>query len=70
MNVSWEVEDGYCGGRPQHTEVPDDELLELEAIEEKKALIEEYVEADFEQNITWHFTNWDHTKEDIEQLTL
>lgn len=29
MRVTWEVDDGYVGGkRPQHTEIPDDELAE------------------------------------------
>lgn len=54
MRLTWEVDDGYCGGsRPQHTEVPDDELEECESEEERQQLIEDYIQNDFEQRITW-----------------
>ena len=61
MRVTWEVEDGYVGkSRPQHTEIPDDELSDCETEDEKQHLIEEYIQSDFEQNISWSIT---HTEE-------
>ena len=55
MRVTWEVEDGYCGkSRPQHCEVDDDELAECKTEEERNKLIEETIQSDFEQNISWH----------------
>jgi hypothetical protein len=54
MRITWEVDDGYCGGgRPQHTDVDDDELAECDTDEERERLIEESVENDFDQNIRW-----------------
>jgi len=52
--VTWEVDDGYVGkSRPQHTEVPDDELAECETDEEREDLINDYIQSDFEQRISW-----------------
>ena len=60
MRVTWEVEDGYVGkSRPQHTEVPDDELESCETEEEKQELINDYVQEDFDQTICWSITNTD-----------
>ena len=54
MTVTWEVEDGYCGkSRPQYTDVPDEELAHCETEDERQALIEEYIQSDFEQRISW-----------------
>jgi hypothetical protein len=59
MEVSWVVEDGYAGGaRPQSTHVPDEELEECETVEEKKKLIEEYVQTDYESTISWAITDY------------
>jgi len=57
MEVTWEIEDGYCGGsRPQTTEVPDDELDECETESDCQTLIDEYVQADFENTVSWCIT--------------
>lgn len=54
MKITWEVEDGYCGkSRPQFTEVDDSDLEACETEEERNQLIEEAIQEDFEQNITW-----------------
>ena len=54
MQVQWQVEDGYVGkSRPQTTNVDDDELLECATEEEREALINEYIQNDFEQSISW-----------------
>lgn len=57
MKITWEVEDGYSGKScPQSTEVPDDELDECETQDEKDKLIEEYIQSDFDTNISWSIT--------------
>jgi len=57
MKITWEVDDGYCGkSRPQTTEIDDEELAEYETEEEKEKFIEECIQQDFEQRITWHIT--------------
>jgi len=54
MEITWQVVDGYCGGvRLQVTEVCDDELDECETCEEREKLINEYIQSDFENSITW-----------------
>lgn len=58
MKITWEVEDGYIGkSRPQQTEIPDDELDECETQELKEELIREYIQEDFQQNISWSETS-------------
>lgn len=54
MKVIWEVEDGYVGkSRPQTTIIPDGELDYAESEDEKKQIIEDYVQDDFDINISW-----------------
>ena len=53
MKVRWQVDDGYVGGRPQSTEIDDDELEEYETEEDKQWFIDQCVQEDFEQKITW-----------------
>lgn len=58
MKITWEVEDGYCGGsRPQYTEVPDEDLDECETDDEREKLIEEYVQDDFDQTVSFTIIN-------------
>ena len=59
MKVIWEVEDGYVGkSRPQTTEIPDEDFepyKEDGKIDEevKQQIIEDYVQDDFNQIISW-----------------
>ncbi len=58
MEISWQVEDGYAGGsRPQHVEVPDDELRDCPDDEARQKLCDDYVQQAFEQKITWCYSN-------------
>lgn len=60
MIVRWEVEDGYAGkSRPQHTDIPDEELEECETEEDRQALIEEYVQDDFDARIGWYIKGYE-----------
>jgi len=54
MKVTWEIDDGYCGGsRPHVVYVDDDELNECETEEEREELISSYIQESFNENITW-----------------
>lgn len=54
MKVKWQVDDGYVSGsRPQTTNVDDDELAECETEEERQDLINDSIQNDFEQCISW-----------------
>ena len=58
MRIYWEVDDGYAGkSRPQYTDIDNNELDECETEEEKQELITEYVQDDFDNRITWYFTD-------------
>lgn len=54
MKITWEVSDGYVGqSRTQDTEVPDDEIAECESQGELELLINDYIQEDFENTVTW-----------------
>lgn len=56
MRIQWDIEDGYAGkNRPHFVEVPDDEIEECETAEEEEKLIEEYVQNDFDQKISFYW---------------
>ena len=54
MVVIWELDDGHVGKTRFKIEIPDDELEEYETEDEKEELINEYVQADFEEKISWN----------------
>ena len=57
MKIKWEVMDGYAGKpRPHYIDVPDEELEECETHEERRDLVDGYVQEAFDQTI---FPNWD-----------
>jgi len=54
MIVRWVVECAYVGSRGmQKTEVDDDELVECKCEEEREVLIDNAIQEDFEQKISW-----------------
>lgn len=53
MKMAWAIDDGYMGSRPQFTEIPDEELEDLNE-DERQKLIEKYVQDDFDL-ISWHY---------------
>jgi hypothetical protein len=54
VKVEWTVDDGYAGGsRPQYTDIDDDDLDECETDEEREEFINDCIQQDFEQKITW-----------------
>ena len=56
--ITWEVEDGYVGkSRPHFTEVDDDELAECETEDERNDLINDYVQEDFDNHISFSITS-------------
>ena len=57
--ITYEIVDGYVGGRrPQTVEVDDGELGECETADERRELIEDAVQADFENKISWSINDW------------
>jgi len=60
MRVTWEVEDGYVGkSRPHFFEIDDEELAECETEEERQQLIEDYVQTEFDNIISWYIVRTD-----------
>jgi len=57
MIVKWEIEDGYAGGsRPHTTKIPNNVLDACDTDFDRELVIEEYVQADFDQRISWYIT--------------
>ena len=54
MKVYWKVSDGYVGHGEHVTIVNDDELADCLSDEERELLIEEVVQADFEQKVSFN----------------
>ncbi len=64
MIITWEVDDGYDGkSRPQITEI---EEIDFEGLEgyEKEDFINDCVQEDFSQRITWNIIAYDDGKVD------
>lgn len=53
--MRWQVDDGYAGkSRPHYTEIDGEDWDACEDDAERESLINEYVQQDFEQHISWH----------------
>jgi len=54
MKVTWEVQDGYVGQkRPQTTEIDNQDLADCENEEQRRTLIHDVVQGDFDEKITF-----------------
>lgn len=52
MQVKWECEDGYVGGkRPQTCKIPDEEIDECESQEDFETLVSDYIDQDFSNKV-------------------
>ena len=66
MRITWEVEDGYVGkSRPQHLEIGDEELDDIidqfdGRVEDIMKEIDWYVQEDFEQKVTWTYSDYSY----------
>jgi hypothetical protein len=59
MKVRWEIDDGYVGGdRPQCTEIPNEDLEGLDE-EQQLAVVEQYIQEDFEHKAS---PCWDYNR--------
>lgn len=57
--VTWKIDDGYVNNGPHKTEIDDAELEECENDAEREILIEEAVQNDFENTVSWYIVNRD-----------
>lgn len=65
--ITWEVDDGYVGGaRPHEVEIDVEDIKECESVEEVENLIEEMVEADFNDKVSWYIK--DDCSSEIEKI--
>lgn len=64
MDLNWEVDDGYVGGhRPHSTRLRDEDIRGCETFDEVLALMDETVQADFDQSISLCFDKSKHEDE-------
>jgi hypothetical protein len=55
MKITWMIEDGYVGAsRYQHLEIPDEDMEDMDD-EAKEKYIEEYIQNDFNDKISWSY---------------
>lgn len=57
--ITWKVDDGYVNNGPHKTEIEDYELEECDSDDEREQLIEEAVQADFENLVSWYIVSRD-----------
>ena len=57
--VTWKVDDGYVNNGPHQTHIDDADLEECEDDAERERLIEEAVQTDFENNVSWYIVSRD-----------
>lgn len=63
MEITWYARDGYCGDGPQELGIDDEEIKNCETEEEALALIEEAIEEDFRQKVSWSYEREDVAEE-------
>lgn len=68
MRITWDVSDGYVGSSPHHIEIPDEEIIECETVEDAMSFIEECVQEDFSSRITWFIPKEEQLQEKVEEL--
>lgn len=70
MIVTYEGDDGYsgCCSRPQHVHIYEEDILDCNDIEEAMSLIEDIVQEDFDQKISWDYANVDGILIELEQI--
>lgn len=68
MTISWAVQDGYGGSRPQNTEVGDDLIADCDTVDEAMKLISDAIEEDFRQ-LSWHWDGYfEQVKEEAQRI--
>jgi glutamate synthase domain-containing protein 3 len=69
IKIRWQVDDGYAGGsRPQSTEIDKSELEQCDTFEEAKELIENAVQEDYENKVSWSYGDWNGIEETINEV--
>ena len=69
MEIEWEVEDGYIGGsRPQSLTLISDDFENCKTVEDAMEVVNEAVQEDFRQTVTYKITNYDEIKKKLEYL--
>ncbi len=53
MKITWAIDDGYVGLRTKQTIINDDDLADCETEEERESLINDAIQSDFEQKVSW-----------------
>jgi hypothetical protein len=68
IEVTWEIEDGYCGGaRPQSSDLSFEDFEEDMSYEEITDRVWELVEEDFKQSISFDIDNLDDLVHKIQE---
>ena len=53
ITFTWEVDDGYAGpSRPQRSEVPKDDILDCDSVDEAMEIVMDCIKSDFDSRIS------------------
>jgi len=70
MEISWEVEDGYCGkSRPQRTIIDDEDFEDCTTAAEVEEVINDAIQSDYDQ-FGWCITDETEKDEMLEKLGI
>lgn len=66
INITWEASDGYAGGSaPQHLTLRMSDFADCDTEEEVTKFLEEAIQEDFAQKVSWGCENFSKHVEDI-----
>jgi hypothetical protein len=69
MEIEWGVEDGFAGGdRPHSSEIDDADIEECGSLEEAMEMLDEYMQTEFEQAISWYYKDIDSVTSQVENI--
>lgn len=67
LTVTWKVDDGYTNNRPHVTKIQNYEFEECETEQDRNDIIDQAVQADFEQLVSWYIVSTKKDSEDDKQ---
>lgn len=68
MEIRWQVEDGYVGAAKHSFDINDDDFLDCDTVEEALKMVEDYAQQEFENKVSWCFSNFDEFRAEVEKI--
>lgn len=66
FEITWEIEDGYCGGsRPQHLKIDLDNFDQDTSLQDIERILEDLIQEDFTQTVSWFSGDYKDAAQEI-----